>query len=48
MKADYKTFGLHNQLLSKLSGYNGVVFLRPGYQFKRSARNLNRSAGNTG
>ena len=32
MKADYKTFGLHNQLLSKLSGYNGAAFVRRGDQ----------------
>ena len=28
MKADYKTFGLHNQLLSKLSGYNVLPLTR--------------------
>jgi len=28
--------------------HNGLVFLRPGYQLKSSARNLNRFAGNTG
>ncbi len=37
-----------NFILKLFRVYNGLVFLRPGYHLKNSAKNLNRAAGNTG